>query len=164
MAISSWKKVISDKPTIYTENKNETYIDWFLVDHPQSWESTSGKRLTWPPRSLPASRPLKSSKMWAKGLASEKADVQCLMAMKIFLFLLQYSFIKDRKSPKTWTFLSWPRFLPRPRSVFEYCQGGGWPMVEIPLARKVRLSSNGSNDSTVQRLSDLRKAIHVPTP
>lgn len=97
MAISSWKKVISDKPTIYTENKNETYIDWFLVDYPQSWESTSGKRLTRPPRSLPAAGPLKSSKMCAEGLASEKADVHCWVTMKIFLFFLQDSFIKERK-------------------------------------------------------------------
>lgn len=47
MAISSWKKAISDKPTIFTENKNGTYIDWFSIGYqlsPVLGEAAKGEK------------------------------------------------------------------------------------------------------------------------
>lgn len=57
MTINSWKKVISDKPAIYTENKNEIYIDWFSVGYPSPERRTMGGKPLGPPCSLPVSLP-----------------------------------------------------------------------------------------------------------
>lgn len=162
MTINSWKKVISDKPAIYTDNKNEIYIDWFLVSYPSPERST-----IWGKASLTIL--LFASVSFTKilqNLCSKEGFWKSWNSVFYdhvdLSFSLQFSFVKDRIWSHTYSWAGQVLFHGQVRS-----SSPVWKVIHgrhSPSKENKTLSSDSSNESTAQKLSDLTKVIHVPIP
>lgn len=162
MTINSWKKVISDKPAIYTENKNEIYIDWFSVGYPCPERSTM-----WGKASLTTLlfASVCSTKILQNLCSREgfwKSWNSVFYDLVDLSFSLQFSFVEDRIWSHKHSWAGQVLFHGQVRSLSTVREVAH--SRHAPSKENKTFSSNSSNESTAQRLSDLTKVIHVPIP